>query len=46
VRSVIDDPTYRTKAALIAESMARAGGLNQVAEVVDGLGSRARTAPE
>ena len=43
VRSVLDDPTYRAKAERIAESLARAGGLEQVAEVVDGLGSHART---
>ena len=43
MRSVLDDPTYRAKAEHIAASMARAGGLEQVAEVVDGLASHART---
>ncbi len=39
VRSVLDEPRYRTAAQRIAESMARAGGLPLLAHVVDALSS-------
>lgn len=37
VHAVLDDPSYRTKAQAIAASMARAGGLERLVEIIDGL---------
>ena len=39
VRSVLHDPAFRTKARKIAASMSRAGGLPQLAKLVDQLAS-------
>ena len=43
VRSVLHDPGYRASAERIAASMARAGGVAQIAEIVDAVASTART---
>jgi UDP:flavonoid glycosyltransferase YjiC (YdhE family) len=40
VRSVLRDPAYRESAQLVATSMARAGGVTRLAELVDGLVAR------
>ena len=45
VRSVLHDPGYRARAELVAASMARAGGITQLAGLVDGLAASARTSP-
>jgi UDP:flavonoid glycosyltransferase YjiC (YdhE family) len=40
VRSVLREPAYRDSAQLVAASMARAGGVTRLAELVDGLAAR------
>lgn len=37
VRRVLDDPGYRARAQAVAASMARAGGVQQLADIVDAL---------
>jgi UDP:flavonoid glycosyltransferase YjiC (YdhE family) len=43
VRAVLGDPRYRASAQRIAASMARAGGLPHLAEIVDQLAVKARS---
>ena len=40
VHRVLDDARYRTAAQTIGASMARSGGMTQLADIVDGLGVR------
>jgi UDP:flavonoid glycosyltransferase YjiC (YdhE family) len=45
VRRVLDDPGYRSRAQAIAASMARAGGVAQLVDIVDALAVRTPPVP-
>jgi UDP:flavonoid glycosyltransferase YjiC (YdhE family) len=45
VRRVLDDPGYRARAQAIAGSMAHAGGVRQLTDIVDALAVRAPRVP-
>jgi UDP:flavonoid glycosyltransferase YjiC (YdhE family) len=42
VRSVLDDPAYRERARALQASIAQAGGLRQLTEVVDAVSEAPR----